>query len=105
MSSRGIRRGSGGGLSNSKEFVPTGTGPTRQESSSWSSSSLSGDETKRRRHSRSGEESGFVLRKPTGREGGLTVFQGCHAFKEDAKTVWFRETRGVVEELDILWGG
>lgn len=53
-SSGGILDGSGGVPSNSKELTPTGTGPTRQSSSSWSSSSSPGEDTYISLHSRSG---------------------------------------------------
>ena len=52
-SSRGILEGLGAGAEKVKEFTPTGMGPTRQSSSSWSNCSESGDETKISFHSRS----------------------------------------------------
>ena len=52
-SSFGMRVGSGGEASNSNWLTPLGMGPTTRESSSWSSCSSSGQETKVSFHSMS----------------------------------------------------
>lgn len=35
----------------------------------------------------------------------FTVLERCDALERDAEFVWVEETRGVVEELDVLMGG